>query len=141
MYIYIIGTLILVYFLFLNNNYIENFTLNFPENELKCKCNLEDERIEEPNNKIEQFTNYDNSKIIESKRLNRIYNIYKSPYNESAETYFNKNYNYPITPLSEINSIPASNEIRYKNIGNSNHKILGKEYEENENIGYYNFNL
>jgi hypothetical protein len=140
MYIYIIGTLILVYFLFLNNN-IENFTLNFPENELKCKCNLEDERIEEPNNKIEQFTNYDNSKIIESKRLNRIYNIYKSPYNESAETYFNKNYNYPITPLSEINSIPASNEIRYKNIGNSNHKILGKEYEENENIGYYNFNL
>ena len=141
MYIYIIGTLILVYFLFLNNNYIENFTLNFPENELKCKCNLEDERIEEPNNKIEQFTNYDNSKIIESKRLNRIYNIYKSPYNESAETYFNKNYNYPITPLSEIKSISANNEIRYKNIGNSNHKILGKEYEENENIAYYNFNL
>ena len=45
--LYILGALILVYFLFTNNN-IESFSLNFPENGLKCKCDMdnEDEKFE-----------------------------------------------------------------------------------------------
>ena len=140
--LYILVILIIVYFLSINNN-IEKFSLNFPENQLKCKCDLENEIIKNPNNNniIEKFTNYDKSKIKEIKKLNRIYNIFKSPYHETAETYYNKNYIYPIKPLSDNNEILPNNEIRYKNIGKSNHKILGNEYQQNQSIGYYNFNL
>ena len=62
-------TIIVLYFL-LNRN-VENFTLNFPENELKCKCDLENnEKIEvKSNNVIEKFTNYDNSEIEETEKL------------------------------------------------------------------------
>ena len=132
--------ILIIYFLFSNNN-IEKFSLNFPENNLKCKCDLEDEfNIEKPNNIVENFTNYNKSKIKENKKLNRIYNIYPSPYDDTAETYFKKKYFYPIVPLSESDKILSSNEQRYKNIGNSNHKILNKEYILNDNIGYYHFN-
>ena len=43
--LYILVILIIVYFLSVNNN-IEKFSLNFPENQLKCKCDLENEIIE-----------------------------------------------------------------------------------------------
>tara|TARA_X000000950_G_scaffold132529_1_gene165172 strand:- start:1840 stop:2268 length:429 start_codon:yes stop_codon:yes gene_type:complete len=138
--LYIIVILILIYFSFSNNN-IEKFNLNFPENELKCKCDLENESIEKPNNKIENFSNYDNSEIKNIKRLNRIYNIYESPYDQTAESNYIKKYFYPIKPLSEVDIISSSNDLKYKNIGNSNHKILGNEYELNENISHYTFNL
>lgn len=145
--LYILGTLILVYFLFTNNN-IESFSLNFPENELKCKCDMENEeenfdsdKTPKNNNIIEKFTNYENSKIKQAERLDRIYNIYNSPYDETAEDFYKKYFSYPFTPLDTKITTSASNDIKYKNIGNSNHKILGKEYKEEENYENYNFGL
>jgi hypothetical protein len=144
--LYILGALILVYFLFMNNN-IESFSLNFPENGLKCKCDMNDEESFEQdktpsdNNIVEKFTNYDNSNIEDNDRLDRIYNIYKSPYDETAESYYMKHFSYPFEPLDTKITISGSNDIRYKNIGNSNHKILGEEYKQEENYENYNFGL
>ena len=145
--LYILGALILVYFLFTNNN-IESFSLNFPKNGLKCKCDMENEdenfdsdKTPKNNNVIEKFTNYDKSRIEESDRLDRIYNIYKSPYDETAEDFYSKHFSYPFKPLNLKKKVSGSNDIKYENIGNSNHKILGKEYKQEENYENYNFGL
>ena len=95
--IYLVVVVIILYYIFMNNN-IENFTLNFPENSLKCKCNLNNADNSDnintnikDNNNIEGFTNYDNSPINSSTKLkNRIYNIHDSPYSESASSYYEK---------------------------------------------------
>ena len=145
--LYILGALILVYFLFTNNN-IESFSLNFPENGLKCKCDMDNEeenfessKTPKNNNIIEKFSNYENSEIKQADRLERIYNIYNSPYDETAEKFYKKHFSYPFTPLDTKITISSSNDIKYENIGNSNHKILGKEYKEEENYENYNFGL
>ena len=144
--LYILGALILVYFLFTNNN-IESFTLNFPKKGLKCKCdmneeeNFESDKTPNNNNVVEKFTNYDKSTIEEPERLDRIYNIYKSPYDETAESYYSKHFSYPFKPLDLKITVQGSNDIKYKNIGNSNSKILGKEYKQEENYENYNFGL
>jgi len=144
--IYILGALILVYFLFMNNN-IENFSLNFPKNGLKCKCDMnEEEKFESnegpnDNNVIEKFTNYDSSKIEDTKRLDRVYNIYKNPYDETAEDFYTKHFSYPFKPLNLKIKVSGSNDIKYKNIGKSNHKILGKEYKQEDSYENYNFGL
>jgi hypothetical protein len=133
----IIITIIVLYFL-LNRN-IEKFTLNFPENELKCKCDMEEvnESTNEvkSNNVIEKFTNYDNSEIEQVEKLDRIYNIHKSPYNESASNYFEKKYSYPIKPLELELEIEPSNSNKYKNIGTSSDKLL-TNYENNDLVSY-----
>lgn len=128
-------TIIVLYFL-LNRN-VENFTLNFPENELKCKCDLENnEEIEvKSNNVIEKFTNYDNSEIEETEKLDRIYNIHKSPHDKSASKYFEERYSYPIKPLELESEIEGSNSNKYKNIGTSSDKLL-KDYENNDLVSY-----
>jgi hypothetical protein len=143
--LYILGALILVYILYINND-IESFSLNFPENDLKCKCGMGDDisdqtnEVPVDNNVIEQFTNYDKSKLQEKKKLDRIYNIHKSPYDETAEEYYNKQFGYPIKPLNSKFKYSGSNDIKYKNIGSSNNKILGKSYED-LSFSTYNFGL
>ena len=112
---------------FLMNKNIENFSLNFPENGLKCKCDMDNETelddskdtvMSLENNTIEKFTNYDTSTINTTKKLgNRVYNIYDSPYDESANSYYEKKYYYPIKPLKNGFKFKGSNSDKYKNIG------------------------
>ena len=103
--------------------------------------NFESDKTPKNNNIIEKFTNYENSKIKQADRLERIYNIYNSPYDETAENFYKKHFSYPFAPLDTKITISSSNDIKYENIGNSNHKILGKEYKEEENYENYNFGL
>ena len=138
----VVAVIVLLLYFFMNKN-IENFTLNFPENNLKCKCDMDDtvddnEVDINSNNTIEKFTNYDSSPINNSKKLeNRIYNIHESPYMESANTYYEKRYFYPIKPLNNEFKFEGSNSDKYKNIGTSSDKLLN-DYNNN-NIESYNY--
>lgn len=140
--IYLVVVIIILYYIFMNNN-IENFTLNFPENALKCKCDLDNaddsnNTTVNDNNNIEGFTNYDNSPISSSTKLeNRIYNIHASPYTESASSYYEKKYYYPIKPLDNEFKFEGSNSDKYKNIGTNTDKLLN-EYSNN-NIESYKY--
>ena len=140
--IYLVVVVIILYYIFMNNN-IENFTLNFPEKSLKCKCDLDNADDSNnanvnDNNNIEGFTNYDNSPISSSKKLeNRIYNIHDSPYTESASSYYEKKYYYPIKPLDNEFKFEGSNSDKYKNIGTNTDKLLN-EYSNN-NIESYKY--
>ena len=143
--LYILAAVIVLCYFFMNNN-IEGFTLNFPENTLKCKCDLEDDQNNDEttqvndNNNIEGFTNYDNSSISPQKKLkNRIYNIHKSPYTETASGYYEKKYYYPIKPLNNEYKFEGSNSDKYKNIGISSDKLLNSDYNNNNNIESYNY--
>ena len=129
------------------NKNIENFTLNFPENSLKCKCDMddsdnEDDNLEnnvENNNLVEKFSNYDNSKIEMPKKLDRIYNIYTIVLMMNQLVVITENkYYYPIKPLNnEVLNLKASNSDKYKNIGTNNDKLLNNY--NNNNIESYNY--
>ncbi len=142
--LYLVGVVIVLIFFLMNKN-IENFSLNFPENSLKCKCDMNnenelDDSMAQPleNNTIEKFTNYDKSTINTSKKLdNRVYNIHNSPYDESANSYYEKKYYYPIKPLNNDFKFEGSNSDKYKNIGTSSNKLLS-DYDNN-NIESYNY--
>lgn len=143
--LYLVAVVILLYYILMNNN-IEKFTLNFPENSLKCKCNLEDDSDDidninknvKDNNNVEGFTNYDSSSNNSNTKLeNRIYNIHNSPYNESASSYYEKKYYYPIKPLDNEFKFEGSNSDKYKNIGSNTDKLLN-DYSNN-NIESYNY--
>lgn len=144
--LYILGAIIFIYILFINNN-IELFTLSFPKNNLKCKCdmdsenNLDSNNLPDSNNIIEKFTNYDKSELKYIKKLDRIYNIHKNPYDESAEEYYNNNFSYPIKPLNSKFSYEGSNNLKYKNIGSSNNKILDHYYQDVLSYDDYTFGL
>lgn len=144
--LYLVGVVILLIYFLMNKN-IENFSLNFPENGLKCKCDMDNENelddskdtvMSLENNTIEKFTNYDTSTINTTKKLdNRVYNIYDSPYDESANSYYEKKYYYPIKPLKNGFKFEGSNSDKYKNIGTSSNKLLS-DYDNN-NIESYNY--
>jgi len=142
--LYLVGATLVILFFLMNKN-IENFTLNFPENSLKCKCDMddsdnEDDNLEnniENNNLVEKFSNYNNSKIEMPKKLDRIYNIHDIPYNESASSYYENKYYYPIKPLNNEVLFEASNSDKYKNIGTNNDKLLNNY--NNNNIESYNY--
>jgi len=139
--LYLVGAVIVLLYFLMNIN-IENFSLNFPENSLKCKCDIKEEENNdiniENNNTIEKFTNYDKSQINNSKKLdNRIYNIHESPYNESANSYYEKKYYYPIKPLNNDFKFEGSNSDKYKNIGTSSDRLLNNY--DNNNIESYNY--
>jgi hypothetical protein len=136
-------TIVIILYYILTNNNIENFTLNFPENSLKCKCDLDngndsDNTNIKDNNNIEGFTNYDSSPISSSTKLkNRIYNIHDSPYTESASSYYEKKYYYPIKPLDNEFKFEGSNSDKYKNIGTNTDKLLNQY--SNNNIESYKY--
>jgi len=135
---------ILFFFIYiLNKKNIENFTLQFPNQTLKCKCDLDDDTLKDNNvdnnNIVENFTNYDKSEPEEIPKIDRIYNIYKSPYDQSAESYYTENYAYPIKPLDKIFKYESSNSHKYNNIGKNTDKLLSKY--NNNNLISYNYNL
>ena len=107
-------------------NNSQDITLNFDNNKIKCKCNLN------KSNEIlkENFSNFKkefvpikpekNENIITS-----IENLNKPKHsNITAELYYKNKFIYPIEPL-KINSFEVypSNQYEYINIGNDTDKL------------------
>ena len=115
----------------------ENFKLNFPENndQLKCKCDLDNKEKLDRNKKkknIETFANYDSSQIKPKKVIhNRNYLIYDPPneINTAENFYLSKISEYPFTPLQiNNNNINPANNKDYEDIGQSSSNILPKKF-------------
>ncbi len=137
----IIYTILIFMFLIILRNHRENFELNFPEdNNLKCKCDMDEVSNKEVKNKvIETYSNYDNSEPEIAKRSeDRNYIIYNNPNEQTAEEfYLNKIQKYPFIPLEFDNKVVGYNIIDYENIGLNTDRIMP---ENKNNIESHKFN-
>lgn len=105
----------------------DDIILNFNEEKIKCKCNLDDKS----NDIKENFANIDKEFIVEKpeKSENLITSIVDideaKRVNINAEKYFIDRFSYPIEPLQIVNKdVFASNQYRYMNIGSDIDKVI-----------------
>ena len=105
----------------------DDIILNFNEEKIKCKCNLDDKSSDIKEN----FANIDKEFIFEKpeKSENLITSIIDTAeakrVNISAEKYFSDRFSYPIEPLQIVNNdVFASNQYRYMNIGSDIDKVI-----------------
>ena len=112
-----------------NKDDIEDVILNFDNEKIKCKCDMNSNT---PKIK-EKFTNYTQDAELDIKQpeikdnlVTSIDNL-KTPNhtNITAENYYENNFRYPIKPIvSNGNLISSFNEYKYLNIGKDTNKVI-----------------